>query len=53
MHRGWVSLTWFSEVPRGSHHWSLLLLGNHPVEETPLQMGPAASVPRSPWSTQP
>lgn len=45
MFTGWVNLTWFSEVPHGSHYRPLLLLGNRPVEERLPQMVQAASIP--------
>lgn len=45
MHKGRVRLTWSSKVPHGSHHWALLLLRDHPVEERCLQMGGPLSTP--------
>lgn len=39
----WIHLTWFGKVPRDSHHWLLLLLGDHPVEEKLPQMAQETS----------
>lgn len=41
--KSWIPLTWFSKVPRDSHHWLLLLLGDHPVEEKLPQMAQETS----------
>lgn len=45
--RDWSHLTWISKVPWDSHHWLLLLLGDHPVEEKLPQIAQETSSPKT------